>query len=739
MSTPLNRNLLRDYRRTPASVPSAKPSYPYNTQTCSHNHGMTLQWWDTISGLSGIPLPTTISDLSGIPLPTTISGLSGITLPTNISGLSGITLPTTISGLSGITLPTNISGLSGITLPTNISGLSGITLPTTISGLSGIPLPTNISGLSGIPLPTIISGIHTPISISASSHIPPPTVLGDIPPTTTFHAGKGKAVLSAPSAVPGVVEAVFSATLEPSSSVIFLTDGTTVASTLYTITDRLHVPGGVGVFEVAVNTSNFNQTESHLSRIIPDVKKLRQLSSHTTVSVISDDLAFLSAFFKWSLKSRLLVWSTRLLVVTRLTLHHLQSHYAALSKMNAMLLVISDDIATIRCKVYVHLPFRHEGTEPLLVASWRPRRGILLTSRLPLFPHKFSRQEVAIASGPFILSEDRAEVVDFTVAIMLDYWRILAARGRPEVDPWSFLLPLTPQVWAAILGALLVLPLAVLLLSSCLSLSTHGHEDWLLVPFDYVRMLVQQDIMGGGDWWWERVVLTVWGLVTVVLTQSYAGNLMALLAVRHISEPYQSRRQVLDDPSATIIWLKGSATGTYLEEAESGIYREMAEAARVGRLIYKTHAQVPASINTLVRHHRHVLIDAANALRSHISDEFTKKGECSFYSSNEEFLPLIFGMIGPKDSPLIPALNKRIIGMTEAGLFFQWMKSSEKNSTACSHAPTKITVKTPLSLTNIWGVFVILGAGHGVGLQVLCIELLSAAVHRSCWSPGTVY
>ncbi|XP_069168764.1 glutamate receptor-like [Procambarus clarkii] len=509
-----------------------------------------------------------------------------------------------------------------------------------------------------------------------------------------------------------------------------------------------------------------------------------------------------------------------------MTLHHLQSHYAALSKMNAMLLVISDDIAAIRCKVYVHLPFRPEGTEPLLVALWRPRQGLLLTSRLPLFPHKFSRfdhgpnllvasegnpfskmitevdvdhaaaaspsghqyrfsgpvpelidylakalnfsytyvrppdgffgtrlqdgswsgmvgmvmrQEVAIASGPFILSEDRAEVVDFTMAIMLDYWRILAARGRPEVDPWSFLLPLTPQVWAAILGALLVLPLAVLLLSSCLSLSTHGHGDWLLVPFDYVRMLVQQDIMGGGDWWWERVVLTVWGLVTVVLTQSYAGNLMALLAVRHISEPYQSRRQVLDDPSATIIWLKGSATGTYLEEAESGIYREMAEAARVGRLIYKTHAQVPASINTLVRHHRHVLIDAANALRSHISDEFTKKGECSFYSSDEEFLPLIFGMIGPKDSPLIPALNKRIIGMTEAGLFFQWMKSSEKNSTACSHAPTKITVKTPLSLTNVWGVFVILGAGHGVGLQVLCIELLSAAVHRSCWSPGTVY
>nr|XP_045593543.1 uncharacterized protein LOC123755106 [Procambarus clarkii] len=55
--------------------------------------------------------------------------------------------------------------------------------------------------------------------------------------------------------------------------------------------------------------------------------------------------------------------------------------------------------------------------------------------------------------------------------------------------------------------------------------------------------------------WWERAVLAVWGLVTVVLTQSYAGNLMALLAVRHISQPIQSLQDILDVHSGMFLVL----------------------------------------------------------------------------------------------------------------------------------------------------------------------------------------
>ncbi|XP_069190854.1 probable glutamate receptor [Procambarus clarkii] len=547
------------------------------------------------------------------------------------------------------------------------------------------------------------------------------------------------------------------------------------------------------------------------------LQQLRQLSFYPTVVFISDDLTYLATFAQWSLKGRLLVWSTRLLVITRLPLQHLQVHYTTFSKMNAMLLIIDDDdTASIRCNMYVHLPFTPRRTKPLWVAFWTPHRGLALTTSLPLFPDKFSRfsnrpnllaasegnpfhkmvitddpeapggqraqfkgpmgelmdfiaramnfsytnvrppdrywgnrlqngswsgmvgmvmrQEVNLAVGPFMFLGERTGVVDFTVPAFIDYWRILGARGRPEVDPWGFLFPLEPLVWAAILGTLLVLPAALFLVASCFSQETAAQGIWLLRFFDYTRILLQQDknIMDHANWWWERVMLTVWGLVTVVLTQSYAGNLMALLAVRHISEPYQTRQQVLDDPSTTMIWLKGSGLEDFLQSQESGIYHKMAEAQKDGRLVWRPQQEFPEALNTLVRRGDHVLLDAGNSLISYFAQDFTKTGKCSFYSSREGFLPLILGMISSKDNPIIPALNNRITIATEAGLFFKWLMDSEPNSTICLNVPTSITVKAPLSLSNVWGIFVILTVGYGSGLFILCLELMTIRIQDRC-------
>ena len=47
--------------------------------------------------------------------------------------------------------------------------------------------------------------------------------------------------------------------------------------------------------------------------------------------------------------------------------------------------------------------------------------------------------------------------------------------------------------------------------------------------------------------------------MTLVLTKSYEGNLMSQLAVRHIPQPYQSLRDILDDSATTMIWQKGSS------------------------------------------------------------------------------------------------------------------------------------------------------------------------------------
>ncbi|XP_069164227.1 glutamate receptor U1-like [Procambarus clarkii] len=271
-------------------------------------------------------------------------------------------------------------------------------------------------------------------------------------------------------------------------------------------------------------------------------------------------------------------------------------------------------------------------------------------------------KEVDVAVGPFGVSGVRAEVVDFTRPVLIDYSRILGARGQPEVNPWGFLFPLEPLVWAAIVAALLVLPTATILMSSCFSLSTHHQTYTFPATSAYLRLLLNQNVLEcGGGWWWERVMLAVWGLVALVLTQSYAGNLMALLAVRYIPQPYQSLQDLVNDRSVKLIWEQGSSNAQIKREVATGIYRAIAELQDTGRLLYVPPWQYGEIIDTLVRRGDHVNFQTDSDIRIYMSRDFTASEQCAFYESKEEFEPLMLAMVSQKGNPIVSTMNKRYL------------------------------------------------------------------------------
>ncbi|KAK3885058.1 hypothetical protein Pcinc_010712 [Petrolisthes cinctipes] len=72
------------------------------------------------------------------------------------------------------------------------------------------------------------------------------------------------------------------------------------------------------------------------------------------VVVVSDDQTFLATFAEWSLKGRLLVWSTRLLVVTRLPREDLViilSSLRTFSMTNAMMLNAEQSSHSLRFEI----------------------------------------------------------------------------------------------------------------------------------------------------------------------------------------------------------------------------------------------------------------------------------------------------------------------------------------------------------------------------------------------------
>ncbi|ROT70078.1 Variant Ionotropic Glutamate Receptor [Penaeus vannamei] len=155
--------------------------------------------------------------------------------------------------------------------------------------------------------------------------------------------------------------------------------------------DRL-APWGLGMFEAAAAGGDPNVTQAKLLQVVRQARKVRILRQCFSIIVLSDDLSFLSSFAESSLRGRLLVWATRLLVVTRLPLQELRRLLASswtFSMMNAMVLITEATPRGPRSGVYIHLPYSPTGSQVARLASWTPQDGLELLTHLPLFPDKF--------------------------------------------------------------------------------------------------------------------------------------------------------------------------------------------------------------------------------------------------------------------------------------------------------------------------------------------------------------
>ncbi|XP_045100955.1 uncharacterized protein LOC123497984 isoform X2 [Portunus trituberculatus] len=549
------------------------------------------------------------------------------------------------------------------------------------------------------------------------------------------------------------------------------------------IEDLLGDSRGAAVFETTSNTSRLGQ-------VVASARQVRQASWEAVVIIVSDDPAFLVAFAVQARETRLFVWATKLIVVTRRWPHRLHPLHQMLSITNSLLVVL-DAVAGVRSQqnvplsraaAWVVLPYQDPDFPPQRRASWTVTHGLHLHK--PLFWDKFwklsketnllvameqnhgnkvvmqpdptapsgtkllfrgfmvpvleylaqglnfsfsyqrppdgawgaklpngsfsgmvgqvHREDVNFGLGPFSIDAARNEVIEFTWPISFVVVKVFAGRGSPEVDPWAFLLPLGPGVWAAMIASILVLSIITFFLSTVFLQEEFNTEHFVTTKLKFISIVLRQSVwIEGNVWWWERLILGVWMLMTLVLMRSYESTLMSLLAVRHLPQPYQTLRAVLDDHSVGMVWHKQGAIMQAIMDATSGIFIEVKASEEEGRLT-KLPLYAYASIVDQIISHAKVIIDYDVITTVVRNDHFSETGRCDFYFGHERILSHPISLISQKDSPLIPVFNKRITSMTEAGLYNYWEMEALPNSSACNRVPTKITVSSSLSLRQCW-------------------------------------
>ncbi|XP_066985103.1 ionotropic receptor 21a-like isoform X2 [Macrobrachium rosenbergii] len=188
-----------------------------------------------------------------------------------------------------------------------------------------------------------------------------------------------------------VIQAVLTTSPRHSNALLFIVQEKEAESlAVMQVLLRQELSWGYGVFKVSRQA---NSTQDDFFGLIRHAKKFRQLSWNIMVVVVSEDPKFIKAFADHSLQGRLLVWSSRLLLVTGLPLSSLQSllkEHWTFSMMNAIVINAEMTLRDIRWNIYNCLPYSTSGAVVVRIASWTNKRGLTPFGNINLFPEKYS-------------------------------------------------------------------------------------------------------------------------------------------------------------------------------------------------------------------------------------------------------------------------------------------------------------------------------------------------------------
>ncbi|ROT79296.1 Variant Ionotropic Glutamate Receptor [Penaeus vannamei] len=415
------------------------------------------------------------------------------------------------------------------------------------------------------------------------------------------------------------------------------------------------------------------------------------------VVVLSDDPAFLASFAESSLRGRLLVWATRLLVVTRLPLQELRRLLAlswTFSMMNAMALRMEDSSG-------YQSP---AGAQVVRVASWSAWRGLTLVGGHKLFPQKFTNfhgATVNVTALPFrpywtektevapngtavttytgsdaLMMHAMAQALNFTFHVLPSKdWNEVTSQvvqrksfiasvihshlpqrekmydftynyefvdldfslAKPSLRPsWQGLYyPLSNEVWLCILFVLLLTPF----LATLVICNRESEGDVKTMSLKLIGSLLGQSMASGrGESGGSRVFVASWLVFAFVVGTAYRGN---LTPARPGSKPL---------PSLLRRW-----TAFFLQ-SESEIYQALGSAMEI-------MPDILSGLNQIINKY----------LRVAIADHFTlADGSNSLYVGREKILTSIVGLPVPHDAPYKPQIDRFLMMMIEAGLYEKW-------------------------------------------------------------------
>ncbi|XP_076446669.1 uncharacterized protein LOC143283995 [Babylonia areolata] len=328
-------------------------------------------------------------------------------------------------------------------------------------------------------------------------------------------------------------------------------------------------------------------------------------------------------------------------------------------------------------------------------------------------------KEVDFGIGPFTITSIREDVIDFTKPFMEDGVGILTKRPNSEAhNMFKMFTPLTPQVWAAVAGSVLLVSAALCAMERVSPFSARNLDgDRRLGMLGSVWLIYGSYMEQGGDPHPRsvsaRFLVGFWWLFTILMTSTYTANLAAFLTVTIEEIPINSLTELAAHSDMRPLVKTGSNVMTLFQEAEGGVYQQI-WSRMVGMPVVKSNREAMELVQTGDFAY---MTDASQL-------EYIMLKDCHTFSvAKELFNTGGFGFVLQEESPYMDAINYNIMKMQEAGLMDKWRHRWWSSPDTCSSTDRTSTAKE-LDWVSLSGLFYIFLGVTATAILCRVLEVL---------------
>ncbi|XP_018792414.1 PREDICTED: glutamate receptor ionotropic, kainate 2 [Bactrocera latifrons] len=340
--------------------------------------------------------------------------------------------------------------------------------------------------------------------------------------------------------------------------------------------------------------------------------------------------------------------------------------------------------------------------------------------------------QAQIAISDITITQARRQVVDFTVPFMQLGISILYYKRPPEAkNEFAFLEPFAEEVWYYLMLTQLIMTLLFVILAR------FSHHEWTNPnPADsdpeeleniwnnsnsfwlMIGSIMQQgcDILPKGPP--MRILSSMWWFFTLMMVNAYIANLAASLTNNKLPSEFDSLESLIDQDKIKYGTLAGGSTSVFFSESNETEYKR----AWNQMISFKPSAFTSSNKEGVDR------VRKGNGSYAFLMETTTLsyniERDCHLKQVGSQFSEKHYALAVPLGAEYRSNLSVSLLQLSEKGELFN-LKHRWWTPTVKPECPSEDTTDgDELSIIELSGVFLVLGAGVVVSFIIGCCEFL---------------